>query len=145
VAPEALTVAVYVTACPTLDGLAGDELTATLEPIALTVSVRVGLTDALKSPLPRYTATIECAPEVVNAGATHVATPLVVFAVREPQPAIVVPPSEKLTAPPSGTGATVAVYVTEAPTAAGFPDAESAVAVPAAFTLSVNTAEVEAG
>jgi hypothetical protein len=53
VAPEAFTVAVYVTACPTLDGLAGDELTATLDAIALTVSVNVGLTDELKSPLPR--------------------------------------------------------------------------------------------
>jgi hypothetical protein len=98
-----------VTACPTLDGLAGEEVTVVVEAVVLTTSFRVVLDEDTKLVSPEYAAPIECVPDVVNAGAAQVATPLVALTAALPHPGIALPPSVNATVPPSGVGVTVAV------------------------------------
>jgi hypothetical protein len=52
VAPVELTVAVYVTAWPTLDGLPGDELTVVVDAVVLTTSLKAVLTEPAKFVVP---------------------------------------------------------------------------------------------
>jgi hypothetical protein len=67
----------------------------------------------------------------------QVAIPVVVFTVTVPHPEMVVPLSLKAIVPPSGTGATVAVYVTICPTTLGFTDETTPVVVAEPLTTWV--------
>jgi hypothetical protein len=110
VAPNGETLAVNITDCPEMDGLA----------LEVTVVVVLALTnwdqvteDSPKAPSPLYVATIEWVPndrlEVVNVAAPR-------FSVRVPS---VVLPSKNVTVPVAVDGDTVAVNVTACPTLDG--------------------------
>ena len=130
VVPEAgVTVAVKVTDCPTVDGLA-DDVTAVVVDTSAAFTTCDNADDVLaaKLVLPPYDAVIVCVP-CVSAAVANVAFPVASSA---PVPSVVAP-SRNVTVP-VGTvvpeaGVTVAVKVTDCPTVDGLADDATTVVV----------------
>src|SRR5260221_10021720 len=134
----AVTVAVNVTACPASDGLAED---ASVVPVAAGVTVCVSEPLlAVTFVLPPYVAMMACTPTDTNV-TFRLATPPTNVAVPS-----VVAPSLNVTVPlapatPGATTPTVAVSVTDCPTADGFCDDVNVVVDAACCTFCVRVGD----
>jgi hypothetical protein len=116
------TVAVNLTACPVVDGLALDvsDVDVATSDTASTVCVRAADVLPAKLALPPYVAVIECVPTprdaVVNTAVPDVSSDTVPRRV-DPSLNVTVPPGVPA---PTDVGATVAVNVTDCPACDGF-------------------------
>jgi hypothetical protein len=90
----------------------GDTERVTVVCAALTVCTLAADAEPAKPASPEYVATTECVPDV-GYESVQVALPSIALTVWLVQPVMGVPPSAKLMVPASGTGFTVALYVTD--------------------------------